>query len=270
MEKKTMAEKKASRTRAKAGGSGTRKRRGAGAASESHSRSSFSGSRTKPGPDKTKPDPVEMLQGFVKSTSRVVGQAAAILEEEIAAGVVAAKEVEDSIIPTDKIRNKSTEKLVQRFRQDSHEIVDIVMDFVSVAATKAEELTDTVVKIGGNSPKKSGNTAKSAALPTLVVPKSVKPGETAEASMVLENEGPDSQMNLGFIGSDLISSTGGRIASRNLVFKPEKVSLAPKAKGTIDIRVNVPKATSAGSYSGLIRASGMKQLRAEIVLEVTK
>lgn len=227
-------------------------------------------SKKKTGADKTKPDPVKMFQGLVKSTSRVVGQAAAILEEEVAAGVVAAKEVEDSIVPTEKIRSEGTDKLVQRFRRDSHEIVDIIMDFVSVAATKAEEVTESVIKISGNSQEESSSTAQSGTLPTLVVPKSVKPGEIAKASMVLENESSDSKMRFGFIGSDLISATGGRIANRYLSFNPKTVSLAPKAKGTVAVKVNVPKTASPGSYSGLIRASGMTQLRAEIVLEVSK
>ena len=47
-----------------------------------------------------------------------------ILEEEVAAGVIAREAVGNKFIDSEKIRAEKDEVVMQRFRSDAHEVID--------------------------------------------------------------------------------------------------------------------------------------------------
>lgn len=68
----------------------------------------------------------EILREFGASTSDMIQKAAVILEEEVASGILAAKEVERSMRETGDVRSESFDDIVVRLRKDAHDVVNII------------------------------------------------------------------------------------------------------------------------------------------------
>jgi hypothetical protein len=60
------------------------------------------------------------------ASSRIVTQAAALLDEEIAAGIVAAKQVQQRFQKERRIDPRDFRDALQRFQRDGHEVVDLI------------------------------------------------------------------------------------------------------------------------------------------------
>jgi hypothetical protein len=60
------------------------------------------------------------------ASSRIVTQAAALLDEEIAAGIVAAKQVQQRFQKERRIDPRDFREALQRFQRDGHEVVDLI------------------------------------------------------------------------------------------------------------------------------------------------
>ena len=101
----------------------------------------------------------------VDTAQTVVKKAADILEEEIAAGIIAAKEIEKKVINVDEERDKDADHIMSRFRSDAHEVIDMLMDVVSVASTQLDNISKKVVNISAMS--NEGGTAPTAHVPVI-------------------------------------------------------------------------------------------------------
>ena len=213
-------------------------------------------------------DPKEIFGEFARTTSRVVQEAASILEEEIAAGAIAAKKMEQYFLNVDEIRSEDPGNLMQRFRKDTHEVVDIVIYLLSAATKYAKRITDRAVTINVGDEKDKTRGRFKAQPPTLMVQEPIKAGESAVVTMALRNESNEPFAKLGFYCTDLVSLTNMRIPAKQVEFVPQSITIAPGKSETVAIRVNVPKKTSTGTYSGLIQASKIDQLRAVLVAHV--
>lgn len=216
-------------------------------------------------------DDINVLRGVAGATSRIVQQAASILEEEIAAGIVAAKRVEDRLIDVQKLRNGRTEEVMQRFRRDAHDVVDILIDLVNLTTNSLGGLAQRVVKIGGldASGEKAGRMGGAAGgIPSLAVTQAVRPGEAAQVPIMLENESDSATESFQFISSDLINAAGDRIAAREISFAPAALAIGPHNSATVTVTVNVPVGTKVGVYSGLLQATKLEQLRAVLTVPI--
>ena len=60
------------------------------------------------------------------ASSRIVTQAAALLDEEIAAGIVAAKQVQQRFQKERRIDPRDFRDALQRFQRDGHQVVDLI------------------------------------------------------------------------------------------------------------------------------------------------
>ncbi|HSK70971.1 MAG TPA: hypothetical protein VK892_04705, partial [Pyrinomonadaceae bacterium] len=85
----------------------------------------------------------ETLKQFGRSTSGIVQKAASVLEEEVAAGIAAAKEVEKNLREGEDFRSDQFNEIVQRLRQDAHDVVTILSERVEELRSKE---SDDVVK----------------------------------------------------------------------------------------------------------------------------
>jgi hypothetical protein len=72
--------------------------------------------------------------GLLKRTSSVVSQASSILEAEVAAGIVAAKQAEERVLRRQAAPRGEMAEVMRRFRTDAHELVDVLMNLVDAAA----------------------------------------------------------------------------------------------------------------------------------------
>lgn len=211
--------------------------------------------------------PGDLISGFASSTSRIVQKAASILEEEIAMGILAAKQIEEKFVDVPGVRAAEPDEVVSRFRKDAHEVVDILMDLVSLATKSVASLTDRVVRLesrdrGPSAPKSTDG------VPTLVVPGTVAPGDLASVTMSLENDADKDTDEFEFHSSDLVDSEGNRIEAGLVTFSPQSLVLGPRARAQVAIVVQLPGSTRKGTYAGLIQAARMDYLRAVLVLNV--
>lgn len=199
------------------------------------------------------------------TTSRVVQQAASILEEEIAAGIRVAKDIEGRFLKVEELRARKPDEVVQRFRNDAHEVLDILMDLVQGAAKAAGDLTQRAVSVRtGERPA----TPRTSDLPTLTMPGPVGAGQSAETCLTVENDSDNATAEFSFRATDFLSPEGERIPAGQVSFAPELITMAPRSKESISIRVTVPEGTPAGVYSGLLQATRLQQLRSLLVIEV--
>ncbi len=213
------------------------------------------------------------LGGFAETTSRIVRQAASILEEEIAAGVVAAKQVEQRFIDVDTLRTGDPGEVIQRFRRDTHEVVDIILDLAHAASRSVGDVAGRAVRLrpAGMAPR--SRTAETlmggASTPTLTLPEPLEPGGSSEVVMNVENDSDAPTAAFEFHTTDLVDQEGNRIPADRVTFSSDALTVGPHETGKVSIRVTVPEGTPAGIYSGLLQASRLENLRAILVIKIT-
>ena len=218
--------------------------------------------------DLSRPKPKEIISELSRTTSRVVKQAASILEEEIAAGVVAARQMEEHFINVDEIRAEDPDHVMQRFRKDTHEVVDIVIDVLNAAARYAGKMVKRSVTIDVGEEKDGTGSKASSPLPTIETMRPVKAGDSVLVTMTLRNEGKEAYKISAFHCTDLVSPEDARIPSKRIAFTPGSIRLKPGKPESVLIKVDIPKKAASGTYSGLIQAAKMEQIRAVLITHV--
>ena len=205
------------------------------------------------------------LEGLGTKATRIVEDAASILEEELASGIDVARNVEQRLFATER-RERDPEAIVPRFRQDAHEIVDLAVDVLSGALTSLGGLAKSAVSVrdqgggdGGRAPSR---------VPTLVMPASVSPGSKADVAMSVENDSDQPTEPFELNASDLISGSGDRIAASQVKFTPRSLKIRPASTAKIVVELAVPAQTPPGTYSGLLQATKLEPVRAVLVVTV--
>lgn len=82
----------------------------------------------------------KQLKQISKSSAQIVMDAAALLDEEVAAGIVAAKQVQQRFRKDRRIDPKDFRATLQKFQGDAHEIVNLLDEQIS--QLRSEEKTD--------------------------------------------------------------------------------------------------------------------------------
>jgi hypothetical protein len=214
----------------------------------------------------TKPN--ASLKGLFSTTSRLVQQAANILEEEIASGIIAAKKAEQRILNVKRIRAAEKGDLMQRFRKDAHEVVDMLMDLAALATQYIEKIAELDIRVGkGRSATESPSA--DANIPTICLNEAIPPGHAATVSMYLDNKSSSTTEKFRLYCTDLVNAAGNRVAHGCVTFDPESVVIKPKDNSKVDITVSVPADCASGCYSGLIQAQNLESLRAILVINVS-
>lgn len=204
------------------------------------------------------------VEGAAAATSRIVQKAASILEEEIAAGIVAAKQVEARYVNVSELRQGQPEEVLLRFRRDAHEVLDMLMDMASLATRSVGNLAQRVVSVRpGEQP-----TAATGHVPSFTLPGPLNPGETASVPMTLENQSDTVTDEFSFHCSDLVSPSGDRISAQNVLFAPPTVVIEPRKTEQVIVTVVAPDGLAPGLYAGLLQSSRPDQLRAVLVVNV--
>jgi hypothetical protein len=211
---------------------------------------------------------LDLLAGMAGTTSRIVNRAASILEEEIAAGIGVTQNIEQKYVDVGKLRSADSQAVIQRFRKDAHDVVDVLIDLVNVATNALGGLSDRAVSIGLGQPRKPAERGAGGAIPSLAVPTVVKPGEAVEIPMTLENESDKPTEAFYFHSSDLVNTSGERISAQQISFSPERLVIEPRNTTTVTVIVRVPDDVSPGVYSGLLQAARMDQLRAVLSIQI--
>ena len=222
---------------------------------------------------------VDMLAGVMGaagSTVRIVQKAVSVLEEELAAGINTTRKLENKMVDVDKLRSSDPQEVIQRFRRDAHDVVDILLDLVNVATNSLDQLTQRVIRIGVSEVRSgaqasaggSGGSSAGGGIPSLAVSTPVKPGGAVEIPMTLENESSKPTDVFYLLSSDLVNPNGDRISAGQVSFVPEKMIIEPQKSAVITVTVRVPDSTPPGTYSGLLQATKLEQLRAVLSIQI--
>ncbi len=206
-----------------------------------------------------------VVQGLARGASRIVSQAAQILEEELSAGIGVAKQIEKRLLNVAEMRSADPDEVMARFRVDAHEVVDIVLDVID-ASTRSLGGIGSRISVGdgeGRSGAQAGGNA-----PTIALPESVSPGSAGAAPFSLENEGETVTAEFVFQATDLVNAEGKKIPARQVTFDPPKLSIPANERQSVTVKVAVPATAKPGTYSGLVLASNLDRLRAVLVVNV--
>jgi hypothetical protein len=89
----------------------------------------------------------ERFKQISRSSSQIVKDAAVLLDEEIAAGIVAAKQMQQRFQKERRIDPADFKSLIQKFQSDSHEVVNLFSDQIAELRSKENaELVDNLVR----------------------------------------------------------------------------------------------------------------------------
>jgi hypothetical protein len=216
---------------------------------------------------KTYGDFLGAYKSFSETTSNVVQQAASILEAEIAAGVKIVQQTENKFPQVEKFRSEKPDEVMQRFRRDAHEVVDIFIDMFGATMKSAPNIGDPNFLRVSNVTVKPMEAAQPQR-PVIMTPKPVKAGGIAEIQISFENNRNSETEEFKLYSTDLLSNSGERLPSGLVKFTPQLMKIAPFQTQQATVTIAVPKDTSPGTYSGIVLASNMSELRSEIVIKV--
>ena len=200
----------------------------------------------------------------IGDAQRILKTAVDVLEEEIAAGIVAAKKLEKKVINVDEVRSTNPEELMSRIRRDTHDAVDIFLDAVTALTNYFSNLTQTVSQVNGNA------VVKETANNVQVVKNegSAKPGSTVEIPILLTNNSKDQPMPVELNKADLTGPDQEKIRVRYITIEPQSFALEPEEKKEVIIKIRVPLTCKPGSYSGLFQDNKNQNLRTVITIDV--
>jgi hypothetical protein len=225
---------------------------------------------------------VPALGEISSNATRIVQKAASVLEEEVAAGIQAARDVESRFVDIEDARDRNPAEVISRIRKDAHELIDILVDLVGMAGGRAGDVVGMVTAIGitderddarlsrngGAGRTRSRSAAGGPAVSVLAVPAPITPGSPSEVIMTVENDGATSTGRFRFLCSDLIDADGHRIPPDAVRFKPATLSLTPGSTTQMTVTVTPPEGTPPGSYSGMLQATKLTRLKAILSFDV--
>jgi hypothetical protein len=91
---------------------------------------------------------------FFRTTTDVVQQAASILEEELAAGILVAKKMGTSISSVKNSKEKPAPE-IERLREDAHQIADMIVDFLALAQESMLSISKKLSDTGASEPTRT-------------------------------------------------------------------------------------------------------------------
>ncbi|GAB3021926.1 hypothetical protein GCM10027051_29020 [Niabella terrae] len=202
---------------------------------------------------------------IINNAQQVLSSAVHVLEEEIAAGILAAKKLESKVIDVEDIR-EDPKDLMNRIRRDIHEAVDLLMDSVSALTRHFGTVSDNIM---GKTSESTKPAATAPAGPTLIRhPQPAKPGSTVVLAMSLGNHQSEKALSVAFVKADLTGPNAAKIPARQLRFQPNPLVIQPGGEQPLELIIKVPKSTSPGLYSAMFTDSQDATNRLVVELEI--
>lgn len=224
-------------------------------------------SARKTNPTKTQKEKLETdRDNIVSNAHRIVSSAVNVLEEEIAAGILAAKNLENKFINVEEIRSNQDE-LINRIRRDTHEALDLFLDAFAALTQQLngiiEKSKPEAINIKNSEQKKSSSNSETIILET---EEPFKIGETAK--FVLQFSDEENSTRFHFSKSDFITSNNVKISSRNINITPVMFSLKAKQIAEVIINIKIPKTAIPGFYHTLITDRYNPKIKIIVSLQV--
>jgi hypothetical protein len=191
----------------------------------------------------------------LREAATLVGSAASILNEDMAAGVLAARQARAD----GPLRQNSSRLPGPDFKMLLREAHDFV-DAISAVLPKLQGgATDWL-----GSPE---NHAIKAEDITQLEQKTARAGDVARINIKLHNDNAES-IRLVPHCTSLLGDTGYRITEERLTFTPSQIQLGADESASVALDVSVPDDCAKGLYAGIVKVSGAPHLCAVVSLEV--
>jgi hypothetical protein len=206
---------------------------------------------------------------MLNNAQRILSSAVNVLEEEIAAGILAAKKIEKKVINVDDIRN-NPENLLNRIRKDTHEVVDLFLDGFIALSSQLKILSDNVARqTGAVKATETTSDKKHKDVITILQPdEAIKRGETAVLYMNLSDDDITQPVKIQLQKKDLAGPFKEKISLRNISIQPSSVVIRPGKNSEIVIRVKIPATCKPGHYTALFTDINNSSVKAIINIEV--
>ena len=186
----------------------------------------------------------------------LVKDAAAILEQEMAAGVLAARDARQA--------GSEASTPAQPTGPSSGDLLGLARQYQDWLPGLQDSIGQWLGSVLGQS-KQSDSSAEQA--PVLRSRTPVKSGADASIAFKLHNDHTE-PAHPKLRCTDLTADSGRLISARQLDFTPCEIRLGPDEYADIVLRIGIPQGTPPGTYSGLLTASGLPYLKAVVTLEV--
>jgi hypothetical protein len=206
---------------------------------------------------------------MLSNAQRVLSSAVNVLEEEIAAGILAAKKIEKKVINVEDVRN-NPENLLNRIRKDTHEVVDLFLDAAIALSSRLNILSDNIAKQTENIKMSEAPPEKKHrdTVTILQHDEPLMPGETATLYMHLSDEDAKEPVKVQLQKNDLAGPLKEKITSNNISVKPLSVIIKPGEQKEISIRIKVPANCKHGHYTALFTDVQNPLIKAIVSIEV--
>lgn len=199
------------------------------------------------------PQPVAMNSAgdtVADAAASIVSQAASVLDQELARGVLAARNAGSTGAAGYSSANSP---LLQQIHQLVDNLATLWPQLQAGAANRVPAAQPAV--------------DATAELVTVRPRAAVKPGERATIAMTLRNR-ESRPVHLVPVATDLYGRRGGRIPSTLLEFSPAQMDLAPLEQKALTISAPIAADVGPDLYSGLLLMNGLDGLRALINIDV--
>jgi hypothetical protein len=194
-------------------------------------------------------------------TPTLAERATAILRDEIANGALANIAAASHVWSAHRL-GPITQEITRWLEADFLGLRDTVLDLIAPPPGAASSLPRAEL---AHAAEREQQTIEP--LPLLRALRSVPPGGAAEIHTGLRNDGP-SPVEVGFVWSDLVAESDGRIHADCLRLPPGPLRVPPGGLVDLAIRLDVPHDARPGLYHTLLEAPEALGLRALLMFPV--
>jgi len=195
----------------------------------------------------------------LQDAAALVPEAAAILDEEMAAGVLAAYRARTPEPGSSEAQSSSGVGNTDEWLREVHELVDALGNTLPRLRDYVAKGLDKSGAVGGDLEYES--------IPVLRPQAPIPPGESARISIKLNNDDAN-PAHVALFSTDLFSASGALISGHQVTLMPSQLQLGPDAYAEVALEIAVPPGSRPGAYCGLLLTSGLSYLRAAIAIDV--
>lgn len=206
----------------------------------------------------------------VNKAQRIVSSAVNVLEEEIAAGILAAKKIEKKLIDVDEIRS-NPDDLINRIRRDSHEVLDLYIDTFASLSGKLNTIIESLKTDPEEKPEPFHARARKKTDAIILEPDGpLKPGESCTLTLVVYEDTVGAAGKVSLRKSDLVGPDNQLISQRAISIVPRTLVVKGEAEREIRIILKLPKRILPGVYNALLTDIYNPLIRMILSIQVTE
>ncbi len=217
--------------------------------------------------EEQKADPLN-TSGLLNNAQKVVNAAIGVLEEEIAAGILAAKKIEKKVINVEEVRGNDQD-LINRIRHDMHEALDIFIDGFAALSKQIGLLTE---KVNGG---KETSTPTSPTSPEfhdriqhIRLEEACSPGQHARFSFELQDDEHQKETVLHLFTTGFSGISGYTIFPDKIHIHPTMIKILPGKVCPVTVDLDIPDNCPPGLYHALMLIKEMPETKIMLTLDI--